>query len=106
LGVVSSKLFRIILGILMLMVCAISRPLWNGCCETASPILYPCNHRVEDITEFIHLKQMGSEQHKIAEQLRSRAEQMEAEVYLRAPTGRGEPPAIGVHREIGWGRGT
>jgi signal transduction histidine kinase/ActR/RegA family two-component response regulator len=41
-------------------------------------------HRVEDITEFIHLKQMGSEQHKIAEQLRSRAEQMEAEVYLRA----------------------
>ncbi len=41
-------------------------------------------HRVEDITDFIHLKQLGSEQHKLAEEFRSRAEQMEAEIYTRA----------------------
>ena len=34
-------------------------------------------HRVEDVTEFVRLKAIGSE-------VRSRAEQMEAEVYLRA----------------------
>src|SRR6185503_9651367 len=34
-------------------------------------------HRVEDVTEFVRLKQRGQEQHE-------RAEQMEAEVYLRA----------------------
>src|SRR5437870_3277872 len=41
-------------------------------------------HRVEDVTEFVHLKQVGSEQHKLTEELRIRAEQMEAEVFLRA----------------------
>ncbi len=41
-------------------------------------------HCVEDITEFVRLKQDGSEQHKLAEELRIRAEQMESEVYLRA----------------------
>jgi PAS fold len=41
-------------------------------------------HRVEDVTDFVHLKQLGSEQHKLAEEFRSRAEQMEAEVYMRA----------------------
>src|SRR4029077_6434062 len=34
-------------------------------------------HRVEDVTEFVRLKAMGSE-------VRTRAENMEAEVYLRA----------------------
>jgi signal transduction histidine kinase len=34
-------------------------------------------HRVEDVTEFVRLKQQGGE-------LRSRAEQMEMEIYLRA----------------------
>jgi signal transduction histidine kinase len=41
-------------------------------------------HRVEDVTEFIRLKQLGVEQHKLTEELRTRAEQMEAEIYLRA----------------------
>jgi len=41
-------------------------------------------HRVEDVTEFIHLKRRGAEQEKVTQQLRSRAESMEAEVYRRA----------------------
>jgi signal transduction histidine kinase/ActR/RegA family two-component response regulator len=41
-------------------------------------------HRVEDVTEFVRLKQLGSEQHKLAEEFRARAEQMEAEVFARA----------------------
>jgi signal transduction histidine kinase len=41
-------------------------------------------HRVEDVTEFIRLKQAGIEQHKLTEELRTRAEQVEAEIYLRA----------------------
>ena len=41
-------------------------------------------HRVEDVTEFIRLKQQGTEQSKLTEELRTRADEMEAEVYLRA----------------------
>src|SRR5271166_2528713 len=41
-------------------------------------------HRVEDITEFVRLKQAGREREKMTEELRSRAEQMETEVFLRA----------------------
>jgi two-component system, cell cycle sensor histidine kinase and response regulator CckA len=41
-------------------------------------------HRVEDVTDFVRLKQAGSERDKLTDQLRTRAEQMEAEVYLRA----------------------
>jgi signal transduction histidine kinase len=41
-------------------------------------------HRVEDVTEFIRLKQHGHEQRERAEALLSRTEQMEAEIYLRA----------------------
>lgn len=41
-------------------------------------------HRVQDVTEFIRLKQLGSEQHKLTEELQRRAQQMEAEIYLRA----------------------
>ncbi|HEV3257379.1 MAG TPA: ATP-binding protein, partial [Gemmataceae bacterium] len=41
-------------------------------------------HRVEDVTDFVRLKQAGVEQHKLTEELRTRAQQMEAEVYLRA----------------------
>ncbi len=40
-------------------------------------------HRVEDVTEFVRLKQSGSKEHKLTEELRVRAEQMEAEVYSR-----------------------
>src|SRR6266852_1092900 len=41
-------------------------------------------HRVEDVTEFVRLTQRGTEQEKATEELRSRAEQMEVEVYVRA----------------------
>jgi signal transduction histidine kinase len=41
-------------------------------------------HRVEDVTEFVRLKQMGREQIQLTEALRTHAEQMEAEIYLRA----------------------
>jgi len=41
-------------------------------------------HRVEDVTEFVRLKQAGRERDKLTEELRVRAEKMEAEVFLRA----------------------
>ncbi|HAU1153161.1 TPA: response regulator [Legionella pneumophila] len=41
-------------------------------------------HRVEDVTEFIHLKKSGSEQLKLMEELRSKAGEMEVEIYQRA----------------------
>jgi len=41
-------------------------------------------HRVEDVTEFIRLKQHGAEQQLLTEELRTRSEQMESEIFLRA----------------------
>ena len=41
-------------------------------------------HRVEDVTEFVRLKQQGIEQEKLKKELQTHAGQMEAEVYLRA----------------------
>jgi len=41
-------------------------------------------HRVEDVTEFVRLKQAGREQEKMTEALRIRSERMEAEVFQRA----------------------
>jgi PAS domain S-box-containing protein len=41
-------------------------------------------HCVEDVTEFVRLKQQTLEQEKLAEKLRTHAGQMEAEVYQRA----------------------
>src|SRR5947209_8439292 len=41
-------------------------------------------HRVEDVTEFIRLKQQGALHEKLTEQLRERTEAMEQEVVLRA----------------------
>jgi len=40
-------------------------------------------HRVEDVTEFIRLKQQGVKQNELTEELRERMEKMEAEMYLR-----------------------
>jgi signal transduction histidine kinase/DNA-binding response OmpR family regulator len=40
-------------------------------------------HRVEDVTDFVDLKQ-GIQQNKVAEQLHSRAKRVESEVHLRA----------------------
>ncbi len=41
-------------------------------------------HRVEDVTEFVRVKQQGSEHHRLAEELRTQAGTMEAEIYRRA----------------------
>jgi signal transduction histidine kinase len=41
-------------------------------------------HRVEDVTEFIQLKQSASQQRKLTEELLSRAGKMEADIYQRA----------------------
>ena len=41
-------------------------------------------HRVEDVTDFVHLKQQGIEQNRLTEALKVRTEQMEGEIYLRA----------------------
>jgi PAS domain S-box-containing protein len=41
-------------------------------------------HRVEDVTEFVRLKQQTLEHEKLAEKLRTHAGKMEAEVYQRA----------------------
>ena len=40
-------------------------------------------HRVEDVTDIIHLKQLGSEQHKLTEELPQRENQKDDEVFLR-----------------------
>jgi PAS domain S-box-containing protein len=55
-----------------------------------SPVLGPDGeiayiiHRVEDVTEFVRLKQEGHEQTRLTAELRSRAEAMEAEIFVRA----------------------
>jgi PAS domain S-box-containing protein len=41
-------------------------------------------HRAEDVTEFVRLKQLGIEQHKLTEELQAQTQQMEAEIFLRA----------------------
>ncbi len=41
-------------------------------------------HRVEDVTEFVRLKRHGVEQDKLTQELRTHAERMEGEIYLRA----------------------
>jgi signal transduction histidine kinase/ActR/RegA family two-component response regulator len=41
-------------------------------------------HRVEDVTDFIRLRQRGAEQEEVAHALRTRGEQMESEIFLRA----------------------
>jgi signal transduction histidine kinase len=41
-------------------------------------------HRVEDVTEFVQLRQAGRERERLTEALRARAESMEGEVFARA----------------------
>jgi PAS domain S-box-containing protein len=41
-------------------------------------------HSVEDVTEFVRLKQLTHQQHQVTEELRTRVGQMEAEIYRRA----------------------
>ncbi|MCI0602423.1 ATP-binding protein [bacterium] len=55
-----------------------------------SPVLDPQEeilyiiHRVEDVTDFVRLKQKGIEQNKLTEELRDRVEKTEGEIYIRA----------------------
>jgi PAS domain S-box-containing protein len=55
-----------------------------------SPVLGPNGeviamiHRVEDVTDFIRLKQHDVQQEELTEELRVRAEKMEGEIHLRA----------------------
>jgi signal transduction histidine kinase len=41
-------------------------------------------HRVEDVTEFVHLKRARSEQEQLTQVLRTKADSQEAEIYARA----------------------
>ena len=41
-------------------------------------------HRVEDVTEFVRLKQIGNEQQRITQELHTRTGNMEAEIFRRA----------------------
>lgn len=41
-------------------------------------------HRVEDVTEFVKLKDLGNQQNRLAEELLTRTASMESEIYLRA----------------------
>ena len=50
----------------------------------ASGTLVYIIHRVEDVTELVRLKQLGTEREKLTEELRARAERMQTEVFLRA----------------------
>ena len=50
---------------------------------TNGEVLYVI-HRVEDVTEFVRLKQHGVEREKMTEELRIQAERNEAEIFLRA----------------------
>ena len=55
-----------------------------------SPVLGPDNqvayiiHRVEDVTDFVRLRQEGIQRDKVTQELRTRAGQMETEVFSRA----------------------
>jgi formate hydrogenlyase transcriptional activator len=55
-----------------------------------SPVLGPNEevlyiiHRVEDVTDFIRYKEQEARQQKLTDELRTRAEKMETEIYLRA----------------------
>jgi signal transduction histidine kinase len=57
----------------------VNSPVFNGGNEVVYII-----HRVEDVTEFVRLKQQGTAQLKANEELRTHAERMEAEVFQRA----------------------
>jgi PAS domain S-box-containing protein len=55
-----------------------------------SPVLGPDGalsyiiHRVEDVTEFVRVRQAGVEAQKLTAELRDQAERMESEIFLRA----------------------
>lgn len=52
-------------------------------CDRSGRLIYIV-HQVEDVTEFVKLKNLGDEQSKLNDELRSRAGQMEVDIYRRA----------------------
>ena len=58
-------------------------PLNSPVFDPEGQILYII-HSVEDVTEFVQLKNLRVEQNKLAEKLQLRTGQMESEIYLRA----------------------
>jgi PAS domain-containing protein len=58
----------------------VNSPVFNG----RPPEIAYIIHRVEDVTEFVRLKQQRLDQTREHEALQSRAERMEAEIFLRA----------------------
>ena len=57
-------------------------PVNSPICDEAGRIRYII-HRVEDVTEFVQIRQSSSDARNLAEELRTRAEHMEAEIYAR-----------------------
>lgn len=57
----------------------INSPVFNG----GNAVRYII-HRVEDVTEFVRLKQLGVERERNHEALQARAEKMESEIFMRA----------------------
>ena len=51
--------------------------------DTQGRLVYIIHH-VEDVTEFVRLKRLETERDRLTDELRNRAEKMEAEVYVRA----------------------
>ena len=51
--------------------------------ETNGEVAYII-HRVEDVTDFVHMKQAGNEQQRMTDELRVRATEMEADILRRA----------------------
>jgi len=51
-------------------------------------------HRVEDVTEFVRLKQAGSEQNRITEELRTRAARTESEILRVAQSEKPDPMVL------------
>jgi signal transduction histidine kinase/CheY-like chemotaxis protein len=58
-------------------------PLNTPVLDDSGQVLYII-HRVEDVTEFVLLEQRGAEQQELTEALRSRAGEMQVEIYRRA----------------------
>ncbi len=58
-------------------------PLNSPVCGPAGEVAYII-HRVEDVTEFVHLKQYGNERERVTQALQDQAVRMEVEIYERA----------------------
>ena len=58
-------------------------PVNSPVCDEEGAVPYII-HRVEDVTEFVRLKQQRTEQTRLTDEFRGRAERMEGEIFQRA----------------------